>query len=75
MNFQGTGIYIQSTDTSQNLVYAYSLTNSIKLIDIHTLKHYTISPRIFELGGYDLYLPAEDRSLDQMLLDHPELLL
>ena len=74
MNFQGTGIYIQNTATSQNLVYVYSA-GSITLIDIRTLERYTVAPYMFELLGYALYLPAEDRSLDQMLLDHPELLL
>ena len=72
MHYQGVGIYRKD----DQFVYVYLVGSAPLYIAILPSRQtHLVSLYVFEGLGYTLYLPAEGRSLDQMLADHPELLL
>ena len=72
MHYQGVGIYRKD----DRFIYTYLVASTyLYITTLPSRQTHSVSLYVFEGLGYTLYLPAEDRSLNQILADHPELLL
>lgn len=74
--YQGPGIY-RSIDYSQ-FAYIVPISADSMLFHVYILqnrKRHKVSLFMLETMGYAFHIPAEGRSLEQLLHAHPELLL